>query len=225
MSLYLWIDLLILLFPLSLSFDQKIAFFRQWPAVIPAILITAVLFIIWDRIAFQRKDWWFNPRYIGKMRLFGLPLEEVLFFITIPYACIFVYACVKGYFSPVSFSIPPILFWILAVLLITIALVFRKRYYTFTLSLSAAFILVLQTVLFQDSLTNSAFWISLGITYIPFIISNGILTGIPVVEYNPAAILGIRVFSIPIEDFLYSYGLLAMNFLLTDQFLKLFQIH
>jgi lycopene cyclase domain-containing protein len=48
-------------------------------------------------------------------------------------------------------------------------------------------------------------------TAFPFLIVNGMLTALPVVEYNDAHTLGIRVFTIPLEDFFYFFLLLIMN--------------
>ncbi|HUX21358.1 MAG TPA: lycopene cyclase domain-containing protein, partial [Spirochaetia bacterium] len=46
--------------------------------------------------------------------------------------------------------------------------------------------------------------------FLPFGVVNGVLTSVPVVSYNPSGILGPRVFSIPIEDFLYSFSMLGL---------------
>jgi lycopene cyclase domain-containing protein len=42
-----------------------------------------------------------------------------------------------------------------------------------------------------------------------FLFVNGILTGLPVVIYSSHAITGIRVISIPIEDFAYLFALIT----------------
>ena len=55
------------------------------------------------------------------------------------------------------------------------------------------------------------FWLYLAITYLPFMLANGILTALPVVIYNPRAIWGIRVTTIPLEDFFYSFSMLAFE--------------
>jgi lycopene cyclase domain-containing protein len=50
---------------------------------------------------------------------------------------------------------------------------------------------------------------------IPFLIINGILTGTgpdqPVVWYNDAENLGIRLFTIPLEDVFYGFELMLFN--------------
>ena len=52
------------------------------------------------------------------------------------------------------------------------------------------------------------FFVSYMIVLIPFLIVNGLLTALPVVEYNNTENLGIRIFTIPVEDTM--YGMLNM---------------
>ena len=55
------------------------------------------------------------------------------------------------------------------------------------------------------------FFVTYAISLIPMFIVNGILTALPVVIYDDTQNLGLRIGTIPIEDFLYSAILLAMN--------------
>ena len=68
------------------------------------------------------------------------------------------------------------------------------------------------------------FYISFLIILIPFFIVNGILTGTgldePVVWYNNAENLGIRLGTIPIEDIGYAFTMLFGNVLLIERFKK-----
>ena len=56
--------------------------------------------------------------------------------------------------------------------------------------------------------------VAYGLHLIPFILINGVLTGAwtpaPVVWYHEEAILGLRVATIPLEDFLYALLLFMM---------------
>ncbi len=48
---------------------------------------------------------------------------------------------------------------------------------------------------------------------IPMSFVNGVLTSFPVLIYNPAENLGIRLGTIPIEDFIYAYILIGLVFI------------
>ena len=50
-----------------------------------------LLFIPWDIWFTDIGVWWFRDDYITGWKIFLLPIEEWLFFIVVPYACIFIY--------------------------------------------------------------------------------------------------------------------------------------
>lgn len=102
MSLYLWINILTLAGPLALSFDKKVAFYKHWKALFPALLLVGTAFLIWDEYFTQHGIWGFNPSYLSGIYLGHLPLEEILFFFTVPYACVFIFACIEAYFPKIE---------------------------------------------------------------------------------------------------------------------------
>ena len=66
------------------------------------------------------------------------------------------------------------------------------------------------------TLRSRHFWVALVLSYLPFLAANGLLTALPIVWYDPARILGIRVGSIPWEDFFYSFSMLLLAILVHD---------
>jgi lycopene cyclase domain-containing protein len=48
------------------------------------------------------------------------------------------------------------------------------------------------------------------VVLIPFFIVNGLLTSLPVVMYNATSNIGIRIWTIPIEDFIYNFFMLLL---------------
>jgi lycopene cyclase domain-containing protein len=59
--------------------------YRQPRRTARAVLPVAVLFLIWDALAIAADVWTYNPQYITGVHVgFGIPIEELLFFIVIP---------------------------------------------------------------------------------------------------------------------------------------------
>lgn len=216
MDLYTKIDLLVLALPLALSFDRKVAFWRKWPQVFVAIAAVLVVYGLWDAWKTASGVWGFNPQYAGEARYWHLPRGEWLFFVCVPYACLFILECVRAYFRDrrLAFGRP----WSFAVAagFAASACFFRERTYTATVFLSVAFVLVALEWAAPDTLRSRNFWVALGLTYIPFLIANGVLTALPIVWYDDAQILAIRVGTIPVEDFFYSFSMLAFAALVHD---------
>lgn len=217
MSLYLLINLASVAVPLIFTFHPRLRVWREWGPLWAGLATSAVFFLAWDVLYTHWGVWGFNPHYLQGVYLVNLPLEEVLFFICIPYACLFSYVCLnllldlewtQKWGRPVA--------WLFVVTFAVIASIFADRLYTsVTLSLCAAFLLL--HLLWWKTDWLGRFFYSWGVMLLPFFLVNGILTGSfiegEVVWYNNAENLGIRMGTIPVEDF--AYGMLMLLIAIT----------
>lgn len=213
--LYLLIDLGAISIPLIFSFHQKLRFNKTWKAFWPATLIVAAVFIAWD-VAFTKIGvWGFDPKYLIGIDLFGLPIEEWLFFICIPYACVFTYHAIKTKIKgdPMAKAVP-LLNVLLIVVLAGMATVNIERLYTATTFIALALVLFVFHFVIEPKWLGT-FYLSFIVILVPFFIVNGLLTGAgidgEVVWYNDAENLGIRMGTIPVEDTFYAMLLLILN--------------
>jgi lycopene cyclase domain-containing protein len=220
-KLYLYLNIFTISAPFLLSFDKKVAFYKSWKYLFPAIIIMAVVFIGKDAIFTAHGIWAFNDEYLIGIRILGLPLEEWLFFITVPYACVFIYACLVAYLKvdPLRDFHRPFLF-ALSFVLIVVGLIYYDRLYTSIIFIATALLLLYN--LYQRQPWLSMFLLSYFVAMIPFFLVNGILTGSfienQVVWYNPSQNLGIRLFTIPVEDTIYNLMMLMMTVQLMEWF-------
>ena len=210
MSEYLIINILIIIVPLSLSFEKNLKFYKKVKSVLKSILIVSSAFIIWDVIATERGDWAFNPDYLIGVKFFGLPIEEILFFITVPYACIFIFETVKFYIKEKTLKLNENILLFISFIIVFISVLNYERDYTFTVSLFTAASILLLKSLGKDLFVSKNFWLTLIISYIPFFIVNYFLTSIPIVTYNSLSFSDVRFITIPVEDFFYSFSMISM---------------
>lgn len=206
--------------PLVLSFDKKVAFYKNWKYVFPAMIIPALLYIVWDVYFTKIGVWSFNEEYITGIKLVNLPLEEVLFFFIVPYCCIFIYACIKSYFpNLVNKKRADLFLKLLAAILLVLGLIYFSKHYTsWTFVLTGTFVLLVYLFKnFFKSFDAVSFLVSYAICLIPFLIVNGFLTAMPVVQYNDAENLGIRIYTIPFEDAFYGMLLVLMNVVIYEK--------
>lgn len=206
------------LIPFILSFDKKVAFFRNWKYLFPATLITAAVFIIWDIYFTKHNVWWFNKDFVTGLFIQGLPVEEWLFFIIIPYCCIFIYEVSRAYLKKEwkGFIVPVNI--ILFIIFLVITLVNIDRIYTAVNFGMATFIIGLQFFLKTHKTWMFHFYVAYALSLIPFFLVNGVLTSMPVVGYNDEENLAMRIYTIPVEDFAYLVNLLLMNLTLYEFF-------
>ncbi|MTI33493.1 lycopene cyclase domain-containing protein [Xanthovirga aplysinae] len=220
---YLLINLGSISLPLIFSFHPKIRFHKTWHAFWPACFLTGAFFITWDAFFTEMGVWGFNENYLTGLYLLNLPLEEWMFFICIPYACVFTYHNFK-IFLPRNFfqRESPLISYIIAFILLFCVLITQVKWYThFTLILTTSLLLYHATVLKKSYM--GYFFISFAVLLIPFFITNGILTGSwineEVVWYNSQENMGIRLGTIPIEDSIYALLLLLLNITLYEKIL------
>lgn len=213
--LYLFLNIASFLIPFLYSFEKRMKYSKRWKVIFPSLIITALFFIVWDIIFTQMGVWRFNPRYHSGIEFFGLPIEEWLFFICIPYASIFIHFSFQYFFPNVALSDTSVkmIYWLLmAIMIPTVAFNYNKWYTFVNLSL---FIIVITIAVFKVKHILNTYFISFLIILIPFLVVNGILTGSfieePVVFYNDYENLGIRLGTIPVEDVGYAFTMLLMS--------------
>ncbi len=202
--------------PLFLSFDKKVAFYKEWKYLFPAMVPAAVFYIIWDIYFTAKNVWSFNDEYILGWKIYGLPIEEIAFFFVVPYCCMFIYCCIRAYFPNIKHTAKMFFYLQLfsLVCLATVAFVWPRMYSSYTFFLLGITIVLIgylrKKLLFFHT---NYFLISYAVILIPFLVVNGFLTAIPVVLYNNAENLNFRITTIPFEDTFYGMLLVLLNVL------------
>ena len=224
MYLYLLLNLGSICIPLLYSFEKKMRFIKNWKAVLLSLTIVASIFLIWDALFTVNRVWGFNSDYHLNFEFFQMPIEEWMFFFCIPYASVFIHYSLE-YFKPKllipeKFTRRITLFFIL--FFIPVIIMNTDRLYT---SVNYSFLVaILLLGFFYGTQYLRRFYISFLIILIPFFIVNGVLTGTgieePVVLYNNAENLGIRLLTIPIEDIGYAFTMIYGNVFLIEKFKK-----
>lgn len=219
-SLYLIINIVSFLVPFIFSFHPKLAFYKEWKYIWPSIFLSAVPFILWDAYFTYLNVWGFNSSYLSGLQLINLPVEEVLFFICIPYSCLFTYHCLNLLIKKDLFNVTKN--WITGALVVFLAFfsfIYSDRLYTL-ITFTALIMLLVFVAGIVKAKWLSRFYFSYLVLILPFIIVNGILTGTgidhPVVWYNSSDIIGFRILTIPFEDTFYGMLLILLNTLIYE---------
>lgn len=204
------------------SFDKRVQFYRYFGVFLKAAIIVAVPFIAWDAWFTAKGVWWFDTQYTLGFTLAGLPIEEWLFFICIPFSCVFTYFCIDKFFKLESLlGFNNLIVFVSVIVCSVVALLHYQKTYTLVTALvTVATLLYLHFIIKADWIAKAS--VVFGILMLGFFPVNGVLTGTgipsPVVNYNPDEFLGIRMLTIPIEDAVYGYT----KFLLVLYFFKKF---
>ena len=216
-NLYLILDAAAIAGPVALSFDRKVSFISNWKYVFLAAFIIAIPFLVWDAYFTSVGIWGFNDNYLVGTSFLGLPIEEVLFFIVVPFSCTFIYECCKHYISTNKTRLfDKVIMSVLVLYTFVMMLPNLSHVYTLSAGLSFIMIVLIWVGNKQISHVGPTFIFSM----IPFFIMNGILTGYlteePVVWYNDAENTGMRIGTIPVEDVIYGSTLIFSNIFLYE---------
>lgn len=185
-----------------------------------ALVITAIVFLVWDVWFTDLGVWSFNPEFISGIKIFMLPIEEWMFFFTIPFSCMFIHEVLKFYYPNVKSEIIEEYFpWIILLVGLVMSLVYIEHIYT-----QVTFTLLVLYVLFSKYVIKFKNYTRFLLTYLfclpPFYLVNGILTAFPVVIYNNSENLGIRIGTVPLDDHFYLMLLLLMNISLFEWYIN-----
>lgn len=221
---YLLVDFFTVIVCLAASFHHKIRFHRHFFSFFKAALIASIPFIAWDIWFTNSGVWWFNTNYTIGWEILGLPLEEWLFFICIPFACVFTFFCLDKFFDlDWTSRYNKILPSLIAVTCLVVAILFYTRMYPFITALVTIITLFFLIYVAKVNWAGKATLVYL-ILLPGFFLVNGVLTGSglqsPVVNYNPAEILNVRMVTIPVEDAVYGYTQFLLVLFLFKKFVK-----
>ena len=221
--LYFYILLFSIAVPLLYTIIFK-DFIKYWKLFTISTVVVALIFLIWDYYFTAIGVWSFNYDYCLGIELLGMPIEEWLFFLIIPFCSLFIHYCAITINPNFKFNKKASLYFtlILMALVITVAAANITKYYTAVNFLLLAMVLFLGLLFFRTHLQE--FYASFILILIPFFIVNGILTGsfieVPIVSYNNLENLGIRLFTIPIEDIGYAFSMLFGNLMIFETLKK-----
>lgn len=217
---YLLVNLGAVIVPFLFSFHPKLKFNKEWKRTIVALASVGSFFVFWDVYYTYLGVWGFNPKYLIGINLFNLPIEEVLFFVCIPYACLYTYHCLKILIKPFKlFNLK----WVNVILisfLMVIGLFNISKLYTGVTFILLGLVLAYIAFLLKPKWL-SRLYTSLLLLIIPFMVVNGVLTGTGIAEevvwYNPNHFMGYRILTVPVEDFFYGFLLILLNVLVFEQ--------
>ncbi len=183
----------------------------EWKLLARALPSIAAPFILWDIWATATGHWAFSASHTLGFQLAGLPIEEILFFFTAPLGCWYVLSATTLYVKKSLITLPAAPFLVAGIICTALSLVLWDAQYTsFVLFLSAAVFFASWWKSKKEvwSIPISLLWYY-GICFALFFVFNSILTAVPVVTYAESFVTGIRIGTIPIEDFLYNFLLVS----------------
>lgn len=179
---------------------------------LPVVLYVSLPFVLWDVWAANEGHWAFSDRFIFGPYIAGIPLEEILFFVTVPLAMCIVWESVSGRIAEKRLRYDDRALWVvLSIAGIVMLIINWDRGYTRSALLGY---LVVNTFLYVFRYLKSKHFAVFSLIHlVVFFVSNTVLTSLPVITYGEGSYIGYRIGTIPIEDFFFSYALINLALL------------
>ena len=215
---YLLFNLIVIVGPIISQFNRQIKHISHWRLKLITSGIVMIPYVIWDALV-TGSHWWFNKAYTLDFRLFGLPIGEWLFFITVPFGCLLVWETLPHaeswlirlkslrYIRVVLYAALPTGVWVLS----------TGKQYTGLVLFCFGLVGLMDTLLGVDLLLRPKTYLYLVVVSSLILVFNGYLTGRPVVLYGEVYQVGYRILTIPVEDFGYGFTLMLFNVMLYEK--------
>ena len=91
--LLLMVGCLLITLPLEFVFGARV--YRRAAGLALALIPVVIIFSIWDIVGILRDHWSYSPQFTTGVKLiFGMPIEELVFFIVVPICGLLTYEAV-----------------------------------------------------------------------------------------------------------------------------------
>lgn len=215
---YLLIDLGLLLVPVLLFSIRQLNFTDNSKFIILAVLINIFTFSVPTEFLTQLKVIVFNPPYLTGMTLWQLPIEELLLLFLLPLSGLAIYLFLNMRFPDQKlekYSLA-VSHFLLGICIAMLYFGHRKFYTLFTFSILTMFLVYVEYV--NKIRFMYRFYRAYLVSLIPFYLVYGILTALPVVQYNHLETLDFNLCYIPFESHFYFMAMLLLSVYLFELF-------
>ena len=198
--IYFGSQIILLVLFIAVAITTKINLLRNLKYMVPAILLSGVLFIYWAKRFIELNVWQLNADSVSGLQILNLPVEIWVYFIVLPLNVFMIFEIVKIKFRQfkktnylVSLSL------VILVILAVLSFIFRKNAYSFDVFVFAA--LILGYVVFRNRFKKSyaAFYTTFIISLVPLFILEGVANSQHVITYYAKYLSGFLIFSVPFE--------------------------
>lgn len=215
---FLLINLFLLLIPAALAFDRQNFKAIGFKFMIPAVLITGIIFSAFAVFFSLFRIWSFNEAYLMGISYRDLPLEQYLFSFTFSFAALSIYAYLNArypnnHLQKFSLSVSNLM---IGVCVAFIFFAYAKWYTAITFSV---LLLLLLYIEYLNKLRFMyRFYRAYLVSLIPFYICFWFISNLPIITYNNLETVKLRLFAIPLENHFYMMAMILLATYLQEMF-------